>query len=185
MLMQCRGNPVGKYLRSNYDSYTVLKCPWGHTMTPIVLKHLMLHRGEAFKKTLRSSPEDLRCILCWMCLIIQQFCNLIGSIKYLHHYHSDYVMHFVILLFFHPQQQRLFFHHQLRKFNLPHELLTKFYSAITESVLSTCIMVWFGSVTKSERRKLQKTLRPAERIISAFLPILQDIYVYNIIHMYV
>ncbi|KAL0161705.1 hypothetical protein M9458_045430, partial [Cirrhinus mrigala] len=34
-------------------------------------------------------------------------------------------------------QQRLYFLHQLRKFNLPQELLTQFYSAVIESVLRT------------------------------------------------
>ncbi len=34
-------------------------------------------------------------------------------------------------------QQRLYFLHQLRKFNLPQELLKQFYSAIIESVLCT------------------------------------------------
>ncbi len=38
-------------------------------------------------------------------------------------------------------QQRLYFLHQLRKFNLPQELLIQFYSAIIESVLCTSITV--------------------------------------------
>ncbi len=50
-------------------------------------------------------------------------------------------------------QQRLYFLHQLRKFNLPQELLKQFYSAIIESVLCTSITVWFGSATKSGIRE--------------------------------
>ncbi|KAK3543187.1 hypothetical protein QTP70_012291 [Hemibagrus guttatus] len=46
-------------------------------------------------------------------------------------------------------QQRLFFLRQLRKYNLPQELLTQFYSTVIESVLCTSIIVWFGSATKS------------------------------------
>ncbi len=45
-------------------------------------------------------------------------------------------------------QQRLYFLRQLRKFNLPQELLKQFYSAIIESVLCTSITVWFSSATK-------------------------------------
>ncbi|KAK3555028.1 hypothetical protein QTP86_005693 [Hemibagrus guttatus] len=67
-------------------------------------------------------------------------------------------------------QQRLYFLRQLRKFNLPQELLTHFYSAVTESVLCTSITVWFGSATKSDIRTLQRTVRTAERIIGAPLP---------------
>ncbi len=52
-------------------------------------------------------------------------------------------------------QQRLYFLRQLRKFNLPQELLIQFYSAIIESVLCTSITVWFSSATKSDLRRLR------------------------------
>ncbi|KAL0153375.1 hypothetical protein M9458_051294 [Cirrhinus mrigala] len=59
-------------------------------------------------------------------------------------------------------QQRLYFLRQLRKFNLPQELLKQFYSAIIESVLCTSVTVWFGSATKSDIRRLQSfTIWPA------------------------
>ncbi len=69
-------------------------------------------------------------------------------------------------------QQRLYFIHQLRKFNL----LKQFYSAIIESVLCSSITVWFGSATKTDIRRLQRTVRTAERIIGAPLPSLQELY---------
>ncbi|KAI2651795.1 putative RNA-directed DNA polymerase from transposon BS [Labeo rohita] len=73
-------------------------------------------------------------------------------------------------------QQRLYFFRQLKKFNLPQELLRQFYSAVIESVLCTSITVWFGSATKSDIRRLQRTVRTAERIIGAPLPTLQELY---------
>ncbi|KAL0149820.1 hypothetical protein M9458_054868, partial [Cirrhinus mrigala] len=73
-------------------------------------------------------------------------------------------------------QQRLYFLRQLKKFNLPQELLKQFYSAVIESVLFTSITVWFGSATKSDTRRLQRTVRTAERIIGAPLPTLQELY---------
>ncbi len=76
---------------------------------------------------------------------------------------------------FQKAQQRLYFLHQLRGFNLPQELLKQFYSAV-ESVLCTSITVWFGSATKSETGRLQRTVRSAERIIGAPLPTLQELY---------
>ncbi len=60
-------------------------------------------------------------------------------------------------------------------FNLPQELLKQFYSAV-KSVLCTSITVWFGSATKSETGRLQRTVRSAERIIGAPLPTLQELY---------
>ncbi len=59
-------------------------------------------------------------------------------------------------------QQRLYFLRQLRKFNLPQELLKQFYSAITESVFCTSLTVWFSSATKSDLRRLRRVVRTAE-----------------------
>ncbi|KAI2645814.1 Ribonuclease inhibitor [Labeo rohita] len=73
-------------------------------------------------------------------------------------------------------QQRLYFLQQLRKFNLPQELLKWFYSAVIESVLCTSLTVWFGSATESDTRRLQRTVRTAERIIGAPLPTRQELY---------
>ncbi len=49
-------------------------------------------------------------------------------------------------------------------------------SAIIESVLCSSITVWFGSATKTDIRRLQRTVRTAERIIGAPLPSLQELY---------
>ncbi len=73
-------------------------------------------------------------------------------------------------------QQRLYLLRELRKFNLPQELLKQFYSAIIESVLYTSITVWFSSASKSELRRLQRVVRAAEQIIGTTLPTLQELY---------
>ncbi len=73
-------------------------------------------------------------------------------------------------------QQRLYFLRQLRKFNLPQELLIQFYSAIIKSVLCTSISVWFSSATKYDFRRLRRVVRTAERIIGTTLPTLQELY---------
>ncbi len=73
-------------------------------------------------------------------------------------------------------QQRLCFLRQLRKFNLPQELLKQFYSAIIESVLCTSITVWFSSATKSDLRRPRRVVRTAERIIGTTLSTFQEPY---------
>ncbi len=73
-------------------------------------------------------------------------------------------------------QQRLHFLCQLRKFNLPQELLRQFYSAIIESVLCTSITGWFSSATKSDHKRLWRVVRTAEWIIGTILPTLQELY---------
>ncbi len=50
-------------------------------------------------------------------------------------------------------QQGLYFLHQLRKFNLPQEIMKQFYSAIIKSVLCSSIAIWFGSATKTDMKK--------------------------------
>ncbi len=62
------------------------------------------------------------------------------------------------------------------KVNLPQVHMTQFYSAVIESVLCSSITVWFGSASKSDIRRLQRTVRTAERIIGVHLPSLQDLY---------
>ncbi|XDV45489.1 hypothetical protein PO909_013579, partial [Leuciscus waleckii] len=73
-------------------------------------------------------------------------------------------------------QQRLYFLRQLRKLNLSKELLITFYSAIIQSVICTSITVWFGSATKRDRARLQRTIRAAQIIIGADLPFIQDLH---------
>ncbi len=73
-------------------------------------------------------------------------------------------------------QQRLYFLRQLKKFNLPQELLKQFYSAIIESVLCTSITVLFSSTTKSDHRRLQRVVRTVEQIIGTTLPTIQELY---------
>ncbi len=73
-------------------------------------------------------------------------------------------------------QQRLYFLHQLKTINLPQTHMTQFYSDVIESVLCSSITVCFGSASKSDIRRLQRTVRTAERIIGVHLPNLQDLY---------
>ncbi len=67
----------------------------------------------------------------------------------------------------------VYFLRQLRKFNLPQELLKQFYSAIIEYVLCTSITDWYNSTTKSDLRRLRRVVRTAERIIGTTL---QELY---------
>ena len=64
-------------------------------------------------------------------------------------------------------QQRMYFLRQLRKHNMPQELLIQFYTAVIESVLCSSITVWFGSATKLDKNRLQRTVRSAEIEIGA------------------
>ncbi len=57
--------------------------------------------------------------------------------------------------------QRLYFLHRLKKLNLPQAQMIQFYSAVIESVLCSSVTVWFGSASKSDLRRQQRTVKTA------------------------
>ena len=73
-------------------------------------------------------------------------------------------------------QQRLHFLRVLRRENLNTQLLVSFYHSTIESLLTYSITVWFSSCTEADRKRLQRVVRTAEKIIGCPLPSLQDIY---------
>ncbi|KAI4899970.1 hypothetical protein NFI96_015157 [Prochilodus magdalenae] len=73
-------------------------------------------------------------------------------------------------------QQRLYFLWRLRKAHLPPPVLTMFYRGAVESILNSCIIVWFGNCNASDRKTLQRLVRTAEKIIEVSLPSVTDIH---------
>ncbi|KAL0154639.1 hypothetical protein M9458_048902 [Cirrhinus mrigala] len=73
-------------------------------------------------------------------------------------------------------QQRLYFLRKLRRAGAPAPIMYTFYRGTIESILTSCITVWFGACNASCRKTLQRIVRAAERIIGVPLPSLQDIY---------
>ena len=51
-----------------------------------------------------------------------------------------------------------------------------FYRGTIESILTSCLTVWYGSCAASCRKTLQRTVRAAEKIIGAPLPAVDTIY---------
>ena len=70
----------------------------------------------------------------------------------------------------------MYFLRQLRRHGLSQRLMAQFYTAIIQSVLSTSITVWFAAATQQDRKRLQRTVRTAERIIGSPLPSIQELY---------
>ncbi len=72
-------------------------------------------------------------------------------------------------------QQTQYFLRQLKKLNLPQELLKQFCHHRDCPVLIYHCLVWF-SYTKTDIRRLQRTVRTTERVIGGSLPNLQELY---------
>ncbi|KAI4901613.1 hypothetical protein NFI96_028146, partial [Prochilodus magdalenae] len=73
-------------------------------------------------------------------------------------------------------QQRLSFLRRLRKFGMSPRILSNFYSCIIESILTSCITVWYGSTTVEDRKRLQRVVKTATKITKMAHPSLQSIY---------
>ncbi|KAI2647723.1 hypothetical protein H4Q32_031236 [Labeo rohita] len=73
-------------------------------------------------------------------------------------------------------QQRLHFLRRLKRASLPPPILTTFYRGTIESVLTSCITVWYRNCSAADRKTLQRTVNTAAKIIGAPLPSLVDIF---------
>ncbi len=79
----------------------------------------------------------------------EQYCDCSGVIQIPGHHHlSGPEVGHSHWLYCKMAQQRLYFLHQLRKLNLPQELLKQFYSTITESVLCSSLTVCLVQLLK-------------------------------------
>ncbi len=54
--------------------------------------------------------------------------------------------------------------------------LTTFYRGTIESVVTSCITVWYGNYCAADRKPLQRTVNTAAKIIGAPLPSILDIF---------
>ncbi|KAK0155262.1 putative RNA-directed DNA polymerase from transposon BS [Merluccius polli] len=71
-------------------------------------------------------------------------------------------------------QQHLHFLRRIRRANLPPPILTTFYRGTIESILTSCISVWFGPCNASDWKCVERVVRTAERIIGTALPSIHD-----------
>ncbi|XP_076862714.1 nuclear respiratory factor 1 isoform X2 [Brachyhypopomus gauderio] len=72
--------------------------------------------------------------------------------------------------------QRLYFLRKLRRAGAPTPIMNTFYSGAIESILTSCLTVWYGACTASCCRSLQRIVSAAEKIVGTSLPSLQDLY---------
>uniref|UniRef100_A0A9J7YNX0 Reverse transcriptase domain-containing protein n=1 Tax=Cyprinus carpio carpio TaxID=630221 RepID=A0A9J7YNX0_CYPCA len=73
-------------------------------------------------------------------------------------------------------QQRLYFLCKLRRARTPPPIMYTFYRGTIESILTSCITVWYGACNTSCQKTLQRIVRAAEKTIGVSLPSLQEIY---------
>lgn len=69
-------------------------------------------------------------------------------------------------------QQRIYFLKKLLVFNVNSKMLQMFYTAVIESVLTYCIICWFGNATEGQKR----TVTTASKLLGITLPSMECIY---------
>ncbi len=67
-------------------------------------------------------------------------------------------------------QQRLYFLRKLRRARAPAPIMCTFYRGTIESILTSCITVWYGACNASCRKSLQRIVRAAEKIVVSLSP---------------
>ena len=72
--------------------------------------------------------------------------------------------------------QRMFFLCQLKKFTVNKTILTQFYRAVIESVLTFSIIEWFGSASIHNKNMLEGTVKTTSKItgskLASVLPVI-------------
>uniref|UniRef100_A0A8C1PS38 Reverse transcriptase domain-containing protein n=1 Tax=Cyprinus carpio TaxID=7962 RepID=A0A8C1PS38_CYPCA len=71
--------------------------------------------------------------------------------------------------------QHLFFLRTLKKKRLSSAILVYFYQCAIESILTSCITVWYGNCSVADRKVLQRVVKIAQRITGTPLTAIEDI----------
>ena len=72
-------------------------------------------------------------------------------------------------------QQRMLFLCQLKKFRVNKTILTQFYQAVTESVLTFSITVWFGNASIHNKNMLEGIVKTDSKVTGSKLPSVESI----------
>ena len=73
-------------------------------------------------------------------------------------------------------QKRIYFLRHLKRFGLSQAILTHFYHAVIESVLSFSITVWFGRASQDEIDQIESVVKNASKLIGLNMPSIRSLY---------
>ena len=73
-------------------------------------------------------------------------------------------------------QKRMYFLRHLKRFGLSQAILTRFYRAVIESVLSFSITVWFGRASQDEINQIESVVKYASKLIGLNMPSIRSLY---------
>ena len=79
-------------------------------------------------------------------------------------------------------QQHLYFLRELKKFGVSQKVLTRFYRAIIESVLTFSITVCYSIATQWDKESLDRIVKVATKLIGCDIPSMESLYSVRLIH---
>lgn len=73
-------------------------------------------------------------------------------------------------------QQRMYFLKKLLIFNVNNRILLMFYEAFIESIVSFCVICWYGNASEAQKRLLGKVVVTASKLLGIKLESIDSIY---------
>ena len=73
-------------------------------------------------------------------------------------------------------QKRMYFFRHLNRFGLSQAILTRFYRAVIQSVLSFSITVWFGRASQDDINPIESVVKNASKLIGLNMPSMRSLY---------
>ena len=73
-------------------------------------------------------------------------------------------------------QKRMYFLRHLKRFGLSQAILTRFYCAVIESVLSFLITVWFGCTSQDEINQIESVVKNNSKLVGLNMPSIRSLY---------
>jgi len=122
-----------------------------------------------FRRVVKSLPAPL--------CITGTPIEVVPSFKYLGIYHDhDLTWHTNIMSTKKKANQWLYFLRRFKRAGLGTSVHTSFYRGAVESILTSCVTVWFGNCSAADRKALQRVVKSAQRITGSSFPTIEDIY---------
>lgn len=78
-------------------------------------------------------------------------------------------------------QQRLFCLRKLAKFQVDRSLMKMFYCAFIESVISFCIICWYGNLSVNDKNSLGRIIRVSSKVAGVKLSSLDNIFITQVL----
>ena len=72
--------------------------------------------------------------------------------------------------------QRMFFIRKLKSFSVGNDILFLFYQSVIQSIITSCIIAWYGNLRAQDIRKLERVTKVASKTIGLDVKTVHSIF---------